>query len=175
MQQEESLDLSEKSIVELNDLYAVFHMKKATLHTEKTKLEKDTLFINKKIKYVDDNLTNILKEILRHKDIEESKHMINDKIKSIDDFELLSEREIAVITTKMDKTDYRHYGKYPRWLDLERIIKEIIDIKKRYPAWTLKKMAKEGEDYAIPPKNVYIYEFTDEYNTVLNVGSARVS
>jgi hypothetical protein len=49
---------------------------------------------------------------------------------SIEGFELLSEDELSVITTNMDRTDYRKYGVPIRFYNLKRICREVINIKK---------------------------------------------
>jgi hypothetical protein len=175
MLSQEVLDLSGKSTEELTSLYTEFYEKNKILHEEKNKLDKESHLIKIRIKTIDNKLNLILKEIKINNDIEDLKNMIGEKERNIEDFELLSERELTVITTKMDKTDYRYYGEYPRWLDLERIIKEVIFIKKCYPKWILTNLSRKGKTEIIPPKTFYIYEFTDDFGTLFDVGGIILS
>ena len=57
-----------------------------------------------------------------------------------DIIKLISDDELLIITTKMDRRDYRKHGNYPRFIDLERICKEVIKIKSKYPDWKLKNL-----------------------------------
>lgn len=86
---------------------------------------------------------------------------------SIEGFELLSEDELSVITTNMDRTDYRKYGVPIRFYDLERICREVINIKKKYPKWILTKLARAGQYDTLPPDKFYRYEYKDEYDVIL--------
>lgn len=73
--------------------------------------------IDKEIASNNLSLTEIFKEQNRCKEIED--------IKSIEKYELLSEDEMIIIHKNMNKT----YGVTDRFVDLERICKEVIDIK----------------------------------------------
>ena len=64
---------------------------------------------------------------------------------------------------KMDKTDYRKYGDYPRWIDLEKICKEVITMKKRYPTWVLMDLEKSSQTNTLPPQSSYYYKFKDQF------------
>jgi hypothetical protein len=64
---------------------------------------------------------------------------------------------------KMDKIDYRNYGDYPRWLDLEKICKEVIIMKKRYPNWKLMDLEKSRQTNTLPPESSYYYKFKDQF------------
>jgi hypothetical protein len=63
----------------------------------------------------------------------------------------------------MDKTDYRNYGDYPRWIDLDKICKEVIQMKKRYPNWVLMDLEKSRQINTVPPQSFYYYKFKDEF------------
>lgn len=166
-------DLSDKSSEELISLYQELNEKNYKLIEERSKLSKDICNIEKNFRDNHEEMRHVSREINRYKEIEESKNIIGDLERNIKGFELLNERELAVITTKMDRTDYRHYGEYPRWIDLERIIKEVIDIKKHYTEWKLTKLSKRSNSDKVPPETFYIYEFTDKYGILLDVGRIK--
>jgi hypothetical protein len=68
----------------------------------------------------------------------------------------LTENEQNLIVNGMDKTDYTAYEEEaPRWYDLEKLIKQVLDFKLKYPDWTLKSVQKSAQSNTIPPKNYY--------------------
>jgi chromosome segregation ATPase len=78
-------------------------------------------------------------------------------VKAIEGFD-----KLLAITNGMDKTDYRQYNKdCPCWIDLERIVKHVIELKKHYPKWILDRVIKSGQIDVLPPET--FYKFT--YNT----------
>ena len=161
------LDLSTIQLEQLNSF-------ENELKTKLTELEKELRCLKKQYSDCDKNcveikkhIKNISVEVKRRQDIEEAKNIIGEDIRNIDGFELLSEDELSIITTKMDKTDYRKYGSYPRYLDLERICKEVIEMKKRYPNWILMDLEKSGQTNTIPPQSCYYYKFIDEFAAYL--------
>ena len=160
---EELASLTNQLNTQLNDL------KNKRLELNKMRREADKDFDEKTAK-----LKQIINEIKRREDLEEAKNIIGTDISSIEGFELLSEDELSVITTKMDRTDYRKYGKYPRYLDLERICKEVINIKKKYPKWTLTSLARGGKYDTLPPHTFYRYEYKDEHGCNFNLGGINV-
>ena len=166
-----SLCLSDKSSEELNALYQELNYKNEQFNEERKNLSQTIYNIEKNIRNNHDEMRHVLREINRHKEIEESKNIIGEFERNIEGFGLLSEKEVAVITTKMDRTDYRAYGDYPRWIDLERIIKEVIEIKKYYAEWKLSKISKRSKSDTVPPETLYIYEFTDINGYLINIGS----
>ena len=87
------------------------------------------------------------------------------ELKSIEGFHLIDVSELYIITKKMDKTDYRKHGDFPRYKDLEKICKEVIEIKHRYPNWKLENMDNMCKQLQGVPINRYKYEYKDEYNT----------
>ena len=157
--------LYEKTQEELNALIISLNEKKKTIKREKEIARNTMYIIEKELSDVEDNLNRILREFKRREDISESKTMIGEKEKNIDGFNLLSEDELSVIAKNMNKTDYRKYGvNYPRWLDLETIIKTVVEMKKRYPKFTLTNLDIGGQIDVLPPQTFYRYEFTDEYD-----------
>jgi predicted DNA-binding protein YlxM (UPF0122 family) len=156
--------LYEKTQEELNALNISLNEKKRNINIEREVAKNALRVVEKKLSEVEDNLNRILREFKRREDISESKTMIGEKEKNIDGFNLLSEDELSVIAKNMNKTDYRKYGQYPRWLDLENIIETVVEMKKRYPKFTLTNLDIGGQIDVLPPQTFYRYEFTDEYD-----------
>jgi hypothetical protein len=161
------IDLSGKTLEDLLILQKELKEKNKFLTTERIKAVKIVRDIEKDVKKTDDILKNILNEIKRHETIDETKNMISEYVKNIENFDLLHGDEVLLITNKMDKTDYRNYGDYPRWVDLEKICKEVIQLKKRYPNWTLMDLEKSRQTNTLPPQSYYHYKFKDEFSTYL--------
>ena len=154
--------LYEKTPEELNALNDTLNEKKKNIKREKQIAGNTMYIIEKELSDVEDKLKRILQEFKRRENIEEAKTMIGEKEKNIDGFYLLSEDELSIIAKNMNKTDYRKHGKYPRWLDLENIIKTVIDLKSSYPKFTLTNLDIGGQIDTVPPKTFYRYEFTDD-------------
>ena len=85
---------------------------------------------------------------------------IFDSVNTIDGFETLLKGELLAISNGMDRTDYRKYGaNYPRWFDLERIVKDVIKCKTQYPGWILETISKKGQLYTLPPQSCYKFTY----------------
>jgi hypothetical protein len=69
----------------------------------------------------------------------------------------------------MDKTDYREHGNYPRWYDLERLVKEITAFKKVYPGWILETVVSYGQYNILPPQRFYNYTYNTPQGHVISV------
>jgi len=157
-----NIDLTDKTIQELIALQKELKEKNHFLTTERIKAVKVVRDIEKDVKKIDSDLKIILKEIRYRETINETKNIISEYVKNIENIDLLNGDEILLITNKMDKTDYRKYGDYPRWIDLEKICKEVIKMKKVYPTWELMDLEKSVQSNTIPPKSSYYYKFKDE-------------
>ena len=89
--------------------------------------------ISKKIRLCENINSDLLKQIKHLETIVESENAV-ETVKYIEGFDSLSQEELVSISNGMDKTDYRkHNNTLPRFYDLERLIKEVIEIKKQYP------------------------------------------
>jgi len=157
------IDLSSKTFEQLLVLQKELKEKMRLLTTERIKAVKVVRDIEKDIKKTDDILKNILNEIKRHETFGETKSMISEYIKNIENFDLIQADELILIMNKMDKTDYRKYGDYPRLIDLEKICKEVITMKKRYPTWVLMDLEKSSQTNTLPPQSSYYYKFKDQF------------
>lgn len=167
---ETKTDLSGKSSEELVSIQNELNEKKQNIGQERIKVNKTLRLCDSQLKDIEKDLAIILKEIKRREDIEEAKNIIGEDIKKMEGFELLSQDELFIITTKMNRTDYRKYGNYPRYLDLERLCKNVINIKKLYPKWTLTSLAIGSQYDTLPTHTFYRYEYKDEYGYEFNIG-----
>jgi hypothetical protein len=154
--------LSEKNSEELVSLKSELTAQLSDLSVKKQNLKMTHILLQKNFDEIDKNIKLILKEIKRREDNEETKNIIGEDINSIEGFELLSEDELSIITKNMDRTDYRKYGVPVRFYDLERICREVISMKKKYPKWILTKLLRGGQYDRLPPHTFYSYEYKDE-------------
>ncbi len=138
---------------ELNKIY-IEHRKKVTLCENKKK--------------------DLSKEIKKLEDIIEAEDIYTNVL-WIEGFETLSQHELVAITNGMNKTDYREYGsRYPRWLDLERIVKEVIEFKKLYSGWILERLASGGQQDSLPPYTFYRYTYKTPQGHFMSFGGIEV-
>jgi len=170
------VDLSEKNSEELVYLKTELNAQLSDLRVKKQNLQNEILIVTKKFEDIDKNINLILKEIKRREYNEESKNIIGEDIKSIEDFELLSEDELSIITKNMDRTDYRKHGIQNRFYDLERICREVIAMKKKYHKWTLIDLSRGvGVQYdKLPPHIFYRYEYKDEDGCDFKLGGITI-
>jgi hypothetical protein len=157
---------NEMKIYKLSDSekYENLRLQKMTLdHNRRLMLVEQRTYnteYHKKYSHNKETIKELEKEIKRLENIENMKIMIDDNIKNIDGYNLLNENELIAITSNIDKTDYTIHN-VPRWLDLEKIIKRTIQIKKYYPEWTLVSVDVAGQRDCIPPERGYSYRFVD--------------
>jgi hypothetical protein len=95
---------------------------------------------------------------------------IEDMLKSIEDVEgvdTLTKEELIAIYTGMDKTNYNKDSHlqifkfvYPRFIDLKRLVKINIDIKKKYSGWILESVKWSSSEETFPPINDYISTYS---------------
>jgi hypothetical protein len=117
----------------------------------------------KKKRLCESRKRDIKKEIKKLEDLVEQENVF-ETVKDVEGFETLSSSELNAISNGMDKTDYTMFGKYPRWIDLERLVKYVIQFKKLYPGWILDRVIKLDQAETLL-KSPTFYKFT--YNTPL--------
>lgn len=166
-------DLTGKSNEELDTI-------KAELTKQKPELEKEIQKIYKRKRELEENYNKLNKdirlvvaEVERRKETEEAKAILTSEISSIEGFELLGEDELSIITKKMNRTDHGKYGFRPRLRDLERICKEVIGMKQRYPKWKLTNVSRGGQIDTLPPHTHYRYEYKDECGIHFDIGGLK--
>ena len=163
-------NINEKSTEELKYFVDELQQQYNILTNERKKMNEERKILESKINNIFTKNTLIRDEIKRREDIIESKEILKKQTQNIEGIELLTEDEIVIITSKMNRTDYRKNGNYPRFIDLDRICKEVIEIKKRYPQWKLSKMGQKGQYDTLPPHVFYMYEYKDQFNTLYSIG-----
>ncbi len=131
---------------ERSKINKLLHISNSQIRTKNKEIEDVTLQIDKLTSLV--NMHNIVNFISN----DDNKYLID----------ILSKEELTIITNKMDKTDYTKYG-CCRFIDLEKLIVKIVEIKKSYPNWTLIDMRKCGQLDVLPPKSFYNLYFTPFY------------
>lgn len=138
---------------------------------------KDLSKKNREIQKEINNLTNkkniISKKIKKLEDIIESENLFS-SVDKLESFDLLTKLELVEISKGIDKTDYRKFGNFPRWIDLEKVIKEVIEFKKQYPGWILDKIEKKGQLDTLPPKTYYKYTYKTPLGHYLTYGGIEI-
>jgi len=123
----------------------------------------------KKRRLCESRKRDIKKEIKRLEDLVEKENVF-ETVKDVEGFETLSPSELDAISNGMDKTDYRIYGNYPRWIDLERLVKEVIEFKKHYPGWVLDRVNKSGQYDTLPPQSFYKFTYNTPHGHYMSYG-----
>ena len=126
----------------------------ATVESELINLSKEWRIINTKRIDFESIRKDLIKQIKHLETIFESENMF-ETVDNIEGFDTLLQEELVEISTGMDRRDYRNGGDYPRWNDLERLVKETIEIKKQYPGWILKGINNIGQYDTFPPQTLY--------------------
>jgi hypothetical protein len=142
-------------------------MKIVELRSELTQVESELKELNninmehqKKVTFRKNRKKELSKEINKLEDIIKLEDIYGNVL-WIEGFETLTQSDLVAINKGMDKNDYREFGDYPRWIDLERIVKEVIDFKKMYPDWILESVVYWISEYDdnILPKTLYRYTY----------------
>jgi DNA repair exonuclease SbcCD ATPase subunit len=142
------------------------------LKEEKTRWEKELknyFTIKHTISGLDEEIKTLEKQIKQRKDAEMLK-----EIAELETDELTPD-EKTIIVNNMDKTDYRQYdATLKRWIDVDKIIKEVTEIKKQYPGWTLKDMRLGMRLDRFPPRNVYHYKYATPWGHIVSLSSEMI-
>ena len=167
-------DLSGKSNEELDSIKTELSKQQSELKLEMKKLYNKRRDIDIDCDKITKKIYLVVEELKRRKDAEEAKALLTPEISAIEGFELLGEDELSIITKKMDRTDYRKHKICPRFYDFERICKEVIQIKQRYPKWKLTGVSRGGQVDTLPPYTHYRYEYKDEYGSHFDIGGLKL-
>ncbi len=162
-------DLSGKTNEELISIQKDLDEQNSKFNSEKIKATKTLHLCISKLRSIDNHLNCVLNEIKRRKDFEDTKNIIKEHIINIEDLVLLSEDELAIITKNMDRTDYRNWGVVVRFHDLDRIVRKVINMKKKYNKWTLSNLSIGGQNDRLPPNTFYNYEYKDEDGNTIKI------
>ncbi len=77
--------------------------------------------------------------------------------------------ELVAISNGMDKTDYRKHGNYPRWYDLETLVKDVIAFKNLYPGRILVSLSRVGQYDTLPPETFYRYTYKSPHGHYMSM------
>lgn len=137
----------------------------------------------KKIREYEKKKRDLSNEMKRLEDIIESEKM-HSNVSWIEGFDTLLPEEFVVIVTGMDQTDYRSMTvrmtgrkpdeNQPRYIDLERLVREAIEFKKQYPGWILEKMTKSGQYDCFPPKSFYLFTYKTPHGHHMSHGGIEL-
>lgn len=144
----------------------------AQVDSEEKELSKTYIDLQKTLREYDSKKRELRKEIFRLNDILESENVFKD-IEEIEGFDTLTQLELIAISKGMDKTDYRKYGDYPRWKDVEEITKEVIEFKKLYPSWILQRVSNAGQYDLMPPRTFYKYTYKTPQGHLMTYGGIQ--
>ena len=169
-------DFSTYSMDQLHEMNHTVNTQLKELDDEKKNQQKQLRILQKSIDDCVAQSNKLNAEIKRRKDIEDLESFIHtDNISSITGFATLTPDELLIITKNMDKTDYRKYGAtFPRFYDLERICKEVIELKQKYITWTLKGLKRGGQYDTMPPQTFYRYIYKDDNGFYFTIGGLLV-
>ncbi len=123
----------------------------------------------KKVTSCENRKKELSKEIKKLEDVIESENVF-ESVQNIEGFDTLLQEELVAISNGMDKTDYRKNGNYPRWYDLERLVKEVIAFKKLYPGWILESLTRGGQYDTLPPQTFYRYTYKTPHGHYMSMG-----
>ena len=130
--------------------------------------------LNKRMRDYEDKNKELSKQINKLKDIIDSKDIFA-SVTDLDGFDILSEEERALIVKGMDKTDYTTHDQHvERWIDLKRLIKEVVEFKIQYPGWILESVNKNGQYDTLPPKNFYKFTYKTPLGHYFTCGGIEI-
>ena len=124
-----------------------------------TKVRKQLKTINTSLRLLEEEKKELTKQIKQLEFLNESKNMF-ESVKQMDGFDTLLPEELLKISSGMDKRDYSSVDKqFPRYYDLERLIKEAIILKQQQPDWTLDDVKITGQYDTYPPRSFYDFTY----------------
>ena len=126
----------------------------------------------KKVTSCENRKKELSKEIKKLEDVIESENVF-ESVQNIEGFDTLLQEELVAISNGMDKTDYRKHGNYPRWYDLERLVKEVIAFKKLYSGWILESLTRGGQYDTLPPQTFYRYTYKTPQGHYMSMGGIQ--
>jgi hypothetical protein len=125
--------------------------------------------VNRTLKLYETKKTSISIKIYELKEMVETSNIFGTLI-NVEGLDTLTNNELGVISKGMDKTDYRmNKNTHPRFIDLERLVKDVIECKTHYPGWILVRLDRAGQYDTYPPQTFYkfTYKTPEGYNVVI--------
>lgn len=166
--------MQDKTTEELIEMKASLKAQVKLLRVEEKQLEQQYLEAQKKTHTVDKQL-RILTTELNHREILASidKFIMSYKngTQVIENFELLTDAELAIITSAMDKTDYRmcpsSNKQIKKFNDFEKMCKTVIFRKQNEPNVILTACWLCGQLDTFPPQSFYEYVYKDDLGRII--------
>lgn len=144
------------------------------IKVESNKFTKEYREIQKKLSLCTEQINQKKKEIKELQKIIESENVF-DSVAGIEGFDTLNADELLAISNGMDRTDYTKYSSnIPRWLDIERLVKEVIEFKKQYEGFVLQRISICGKYDTLPPKNSYKFTYKTPQGHYLSYGGIEL-
>lgn len=144
---------------------------------ELNRLNKIYIEHRRQVNLYENKKKELSKEIKKLEEIIEVENVF-ESVENIEGFDTLLKSELVAISNGMDKTDYskmdlvraRSKETIPRWYDLERLVKEVINFKKLYPGWILEHLARGGQYDTLPPQTFYRYTYKTPHGHYMKMG-----
>ena len=148
-----------KSVDETNELLRKLNEDWVLNDFNITKVRKQLNTIKTSLRLLEEVKKELTKQIKQLEFANESKNMF-ESVKQMEGFDTLLPEELLKIASGMDKRDYSSVDKqFPRYYDLERIIKEAIILKQQQPDWTLDDVKITGQYDTYPPRSFYDFTY----------------
>lgn len=147
-------------------------------YTKIKKIYRETVI---KMNFCESRKKELSKEIKKLAEIIEAENVF-ESVQNIEGFDTLLQEELVAISNGMDKTDYskmdlvraRSKESIPRWIDLERLVKEVIGFKKLYPGWILECVERGGQYDTLPPQTFYSYTYKSPHGHYMTFGGIKI-
>jgi hypothetical protein len=147
-------------------------------YTKIKKIYRETVI---KMNFCESRKKELSKEIKKLAEIIEAENVF-ESVENIEGFDTLLQEELVAISNGMDKTDYskmdlvraRSKESIPRWIDLERLVKEVIGFKKLYPGWILKRVERGGQYDTLPPQTFYEFTYKTPQGHFMTFGGLKL-
>jgi hypothetical protein len=156
------LNMLNKELAELNAYILPARREKTILMKKVRELERTEENINNIIRELEVKIKNV-KDLILTEDIFRP-------FESTYGYNLLTELDKLHIYHGMDKINYQELDEnLPRYIDLEKIINFIIDIKSRYINFILISVKIGKQITLLPPKTDYVYTFKTPEGGILTI------
>ena len=132
-------------------------------------LNKFYLEYRRKVNLCDSRRKDLSQQIKNLERIIEKENVF-ESVEGVEGFGTLLQEELIAIFNGMDKNDYRKYGNYHRWHDLEKLVKDVIEFKKLYPDWILYHLTLGGQYDTLPPKTFYKFTYKSPHGHYMSYG-----
>ena len=162
--------------MDLNNRLTMLNKELAELNAHILPARREKIILMKKVRELErteENISNIIRELeVKIKNVKDLilTEDIFKPFESVYGYNLLTELDKLHIYHGMDKINYQEQNEnLPRYIDLEKIINFIIDIKSRYFNFILISVKIGKQIASLPPQNNYIYTFKTPEGGILTI------